>query len=57
MIWTIDLLDQKGGSAGEKTWKLSESLIEVELTGLANGLTVPCEEMRSSRFLGSGFRD
>lgn len=57
MIWTIDFLDQKGGSAGGKTWKLSESLLEVKLTGLANGLAVPCEEKRSSQFLGSGFKD
>lgn len=57
MICATDHVEQKGGSAGEKTWALSGLLLEMELAGLANGLAVLGGEKRSIRSLEFGFRD
>lgn len=47
MICAADHVEQKGGSAGEKTWALSGLLLEMELACLANGLAVLGGEKRS----------
>lgn len=48
MTYTADHLDQKSGSAGERTWACSGFLLEMELTDLANGLAVLSEEKRAT---------